>query len=323
MIPEETIQRVLADTDIVALIGEHLELKRAGTSWRALCPFHNEKSGSFNVNPERQIFHCFGCQAGGDAIKWVQMYDGVEFPDAVKRLAGRLGIHVDEGKDYNPTNRPTRRRRTMKPRDLPSIPELDPGSKEEREALARLRFLQPETIEYAVRNNFVGFCQVENHRSFVITDKVKVNAQARRLDGKPYWGEVKSLTITGSWASWPIGISYVGDHPDILLAEGGPDFLCAMEICCIYGYPWKPVGMFGVSPFHEKSLPFFRGKRVVQVQHNDEAGKDASERWGGQLAPIAGFRVCNFGGRPKTDLNDFIEEFSAADAGAYLTPYFE
>ena len=96
IIGQETIQKILDDTDIVELIQGYFPLKRAGVNFVALCPFHNEKTPSFNVNPQRQIFHCFGCQAGGDAIKFVMMYDNLPFPDAAKRLADRAGITVQE-----------------------------------------------------------------------------------------------------------------------------------------------------------------------------------------------------------------------------------
>lgn len=101
ILSQETIQKILDETDIVDLIQGYFPLKRAGTNWTALCPFHNEKSPSFNVNPQRQIFHCFGCQAGGDAIKFVQLYENLAFPDAARNLAARAGITVEE-EAYDP-----------------------------------------------------------------------------------------------------------------------------------------------------------------------------------------------------------------------------
>jgi len=94
MIPEEKIQEILDATDIVELIGTYFPLKRAGTNFRANCPFHNEKTPSFNVNPGIQIFKCFGCGAAGNAIKFVSEHDGLTFPEAVRRLGERAGIHV-------------------------------------------------------------------------------------------------------------------------------------------------------------------------------------------------------------------------------------
>jgi len=96
LISEETIQRVAEANDIVEVIGSYFPLKRAGTSFRALCPFHREKSPSFHVNPTRQSFHCFGCGAGGGVLRFVMDYEHVEFPAAVHRLAQRAGIPIIE-----------------------------------------------------------------------------------------------------------------------------------------------------------------------------------------------------------------------------------
>lgn len=96
IISQETIQKILDGSDIVELIQGYFPLKRAGVNFVAVCPFHNEKTPSFNVNPSRQTFHCFGCQAGGDAIKFVMMYDNLPFPEAAKMLADRCGVMIQE-----------------------------------------------------------------------------------------------------------------------------------------------------------------------------------------------------------------------------------
>jgi DNA primase len=96
MISDEIKQQILDATDIVELIGSYFPLKRAGTNFVALCPFHSEKSGSFNVSPARQFFHCFGCKESGDAISFVRKYENLDYAQAVKRLAERAGITVRE-----------------------------------------------------------------------------------------------------------------------------------------------------------------------------------------------------------------------------------
>jgi DNA primase len=106
MIPEPVIQQIAAANDIVDVISGYFPLKRMGPAYKALCPFHREKSPSFTVNPSRQIFKCFGCGAGGGVFKFVEMYENVNFPEAVKRLGARVGIAVaDEPlspeEDYN------------------------------------------------------------------------------------------------------------------------------------------------------------------------------------------------------------------------------
>jgi DNA primase len=80
--------------DIVQVIGEHTRLKKAGRSWKGLCPFHNERSPSFTVDREKGLYHCFGCGAGGDVIHFVRQMDRLDFPEAVEALAARFGVTV-------------------------------------------------------------------------------------------------------------------------------------------------------------------------------------------------------------------------------------
>ena len=90
-----TLEQVRAASDIVDVIGSYIPLKRAGTNFVALCPFHKEKSPSFNVSPQKQIFHCFGCHKGGDVFTFVKEYESIDFPDAVRRLADRAKIPLE------------------------------------------------------------------------------------------------------------------------------------------------------------------------------------------------------------------------------------
>jgi len=96
LIADETIERIRERVDIVELISSYLPLKRSGGNYQGLCPFHGEKSPSFNVNPARQIFHCFGCGVGGNSVSFVMKMEGLSFPEAVRRLGSRVGIIVEE-----------------------------------------------------------------------------------------------------------------------------------------------------------------------------------------------------------------------------------
>ena len=91
-IPKESVEKVLEATDIVDLISSYLQLKRAGSQFRANCPFHSEKSPSFYVTPSLQRFHCFGCGKSGDAISFVREYENLPFTDAVRKLASKAGV---------------------------------------------------------------------------------------------------------------------------------------------------------------------------------------------------------------------------------------
>lgn len=93
-IPQDFIDDLLHRTDIVDVVEERLQLKRTGRNYSGLCPFHQEKSPSFSVNPEKQFFYCFGCGAGGNALGFVMEYDRLEFREAVETLAKRQGLEI-------------------------------------------------------------------------------------------------------------------------------------------------------------------------------------------------------------------------------------
>jgi DNA primase len=96
LIAQETLDRVRRDANVVEIVGESVKLTKRGRSFVGLCPFHKEKTPSFHVNPERGFYHCFGCQASGDAIKFLQETEGLDFIEAVRRLAERMGIDIVE-----------------------------------------------------------------------------------------------------------------------------------------------------------------------------------------------------------------------------------
>ncbi len=100
-ITQECVARIKDSADIVELLSKYLQLRRAGNSWKACCPFHSEKTPSFHVNPARQTFHCFGCGVGGDALKFIMMFENLDYPTALRRLADMNGIPVIE-EEENP-----------------------------------------------------------------------------------------------------------------------------------------------------------------------------------------------------------------------------
>jgi DNA primase len=94
LIPEEKISEIRERTDLLALVKDYIALKRSGASYKGLCPFHGEKSPSFYVHPDRGFYHCFGCQASGDAITFYMRIEGLSFPEAARTLAERAGIEI-------------------------------------------------------------------------------------------------------------------------------------------------------------------------------------------------------------------------------------
>ncbi|WP_299450630.1 DNA primase [uncultured Pigmentiphaga sp.] len=110
MIPESFIQDLLARVDIVDVVGQHVQLRKAGANLLGLCPFHSEKTPSFTVSPSKQFYHCFGCGAHGTAIRFLMEHTGASFPDAVRSLAGMVGMQVPE-EDRSPRQRAARQQR--------------------------------------------------------------------------------------------------------------------------------------------------------------------------------------------------------------------
>src|SRR5262245_11209971 len=103
-IPRELVDAVRERTDIAEVIGRHVALTRRGRNLVGLCPFHQEKTPSFNVIPDKGIYHCFGCQAGGDVFRFLMTLEGLSFVEAIKELATAAGIPVEE-RELSPAER--------------------------------------------------------------------------------------------------------------------------------------------------------------------------------------------------------------------------
>lgn len=95
MVPKKVLEDIRFKSDVVDVIGSYITVKKAGSTFKALCPFHKEKTPSFVVNPSRQIFHCFGCGEGGDVFKFVMLHEGMDFMAAVTLLADRAGVKLE------------------------------------------------------------------------------------------------------------------------------------------------------------------------------------------------------------------------------------
>ena len=120
---EELIEEVRAQNDIVDVIGSYVRIQKKGNTYFGLCPFHNEKTGSFSVSPHKQIYHCFGCGAGGNVFTFLMQYEGFTFSEAMQTLADKVGITL-------PTH------------------ELSAGQKKEADKRARLLEIHKETAKY-------------------------------------------------------------------------------------------------------------------------------------------------------------------------------
>jgi DNA primase len=112
MIPDDVIAEIRSRVDIVAVIGQHVQLKKAGRNWKGLCPFHGERTPSFNVSPDKGFFYCFGCHKKGDAFTFVMEYGGKSFAEAAEQLAALAGIAIPEVEE-NPALRRARGERAQ------------------------------------------------------------------------------------------------------------------------------------------------------------------------------------------------------------------
>lgn len=99
LFPQTFIDDLKMQADILRVVSEHVQLRRAGVTYKGLCPFHGEKTPSFHVNPDKGFFHCFGCGVGGDVFKFVELQEKVSFPEAVRSLAAKFGMQVPEPED--------------------------------------------------------------------------------------------------------------------------------------------------------------------------------------------------------------------------------
>src|SRR5665213_2516960 len=106
-IPQGFIDELIARADIVEIVGLRVQLKKAGREYKACCPFHDEKTPSFWVSPDKQFYHCFGCGAHGTALGFLMAYDKLSFPEAIEELAERLGLEVphEAGSSASPARR--------------------------------------------------------------------------------------------------------------------------------------------------------------------------------------------------------------------------
>ncbi|WP_234192602.1 DNA primase [Pseudacidovorax sp. NFM-22] len=149
-IPESFIQELLARTDIVEIVGRHVQLKKGGANFMGLCPFHGEKSPSFSVSPTKQFYHCFGCGAHGDAIRFLMEHTGVGFRDAVQDLAGQYGLQVPDDDPLSPEQKAQVAARRERQATLTDVLE------KAGDAYRRLLRDSPRAVDYLKRRGVSG-----------------------------------------------------------------------------------------------------------------------------------------------------------------------
>ena len=149
--PQGFVDDLKSQADIVQVVQDYVPLKKAGTSYKGLCPFHTEKTPSFHVNHDKGFFHCFGCGTGGDVVKFLELQEKLSFPEAVRQLANRFGLQVPESDDPERDNAATARREALlKLHELAAAyfrEQLDTPSGERARHALEQREIWPETRE--------------------------------------------------------------------------------------------------------------------------------------------------------------------------------
>jgi hypothetical protein len=261
--------------EFIAKLGPKAKAKRAGAGWMACCPAHQDSSPSLSIRDGRGGTLLLKCFAGCG-------FKAILAAAGVARFSLLRDPHQRKVKVAKP-----------KPASTADGVEVSRGTFEQWLALARLRHLDGELAEpvrLAVMRGLVGFGHHFGHDCWLIGDKSGRNAQARRMDGRPFiqpdGSQIKSKTLPGYRASWPIGIPESDPYPVIMVVEGGPDLLAAHQfiiaenrtndtaVVCITGA--------AMNPPPEAWAPLV-GKRVRIYPHNDDPGRKAAARWHASL----------------------------------------
>lgn len=276
-------------------------------------PFYERTSKpSFSVFDDGRAFYDHRTGQKGSVIDFLMLATGLSLQEACRRI-----IEIAGGGKWDapaPTRRPAP---APQERKKPELPPMDNGTESEMRQLAELRSLDFRAVLQARSLGLLQFANLRGHRAWIVTDGDGFNAQARRLDGKPWehLDRAKPYTLPGCLAGFSLGAAQAENYPAVMLCEGGPDFLAAfhfilkadrVDVC--------PVAILGASHrIHEAALPMLAGKRVAIYPHVDEngAGQRAAERWRKQLHGtratvwefnFKGLRKAD--GSPVKDLND-------------------
>ncbi len=189
------VEQIKSRLSIVDVVGSYIKLDKAGNSWKALCPFHNEKSPSFNVSPSRDAYYCFGCNRGGDIFSFVQEIEGVEFVDALRTLATRAGVEL---KRENIAEKSARERLFMVMEEVTMLYESLLAKSQEVKEYLRGRGLTEETIA----SFRIGYVQndwrtaYDHLRTKGFTDEeIEKAGLTKKVEGKGYYDRLRGRVM--------------------------------------------------------------------------------------------------------------------------------
>lgn len=215
--PDELIDEIRSRNDIVDVVGQFVSLKRAGSNYTGLCPFHNEKTPSFSVSPSKQMCHCFGCGAGGNVITFVMKYQNYSFPEALKFLADRVGIELPEAEFSEEEKQRRSRKETLYNINLKAAAyfcfTLKGKSGEEGLAYFKKRGLTDETI----KQFGLGYAPISRSNLYDYLRKQGFAADLIRESGLVTYSENKGFTDK----FWNRVMFPIADERNRVIAFGG------------------------------------------------------------------------------------------------------
>lgn len=286
------------------------------------CPFHEDNGPSCSVTPDGALFNCFAGCGGGDVVDFFTLASGLPHAEACRafiKLAGGGSVSLPPMARRAPTKADNEaaqaeRRKTWPPFESPLTGEDDTPARA-MAALANLRHVSVDGVKLMAARGLLFFAGWKDKPAWIVTDGARVNAQARRMDGKKWEGiDAKAQTLPGSCAAWPIGARESLALPYVLLVEGGADLLASHHYIHAHGRTTDTaaVALLGASnSIPADALPLFDGKRIRIMAHADDAGQEAARRWAKQLnakganvdaADFTGLLMAD--GSPVKDLND-------------------
>ncbi|MFD0616328.1 DNA primase [Paenibacillus sp. GCM10027629] len=232
-IPEDVIETVLRHHDIVDTVGKYVHLSKQGKYMKGLCPFHSEKTPSFTVTPEKQIFHCYGCGKGGNAIKFIMEIEGYSFPEAVRMLAEDANIPVQWNAQMEHSPRNQRRDDLLKAHDLTAMLYhfLLKNSDHGQPAMEYLRgrgftdkLIDQFQIGYAP-NRWDTLSQFLTKRGFDLSEMEKGGLLSLRSDGSGYVDRFRDRIMFPIWDRNGKVIAFAGR----IMNDGQPKYLNSPE----------------------------------------------------------------------------------------------
>jgi hypothetical protein len=300
-----------------------LTLRREGHEWVCLCPLHEEHTPSFKINPEKRVFYCHGCDAGGSVIDLHMAWCGLSNGEAMRELSnGELGTGIKSSGGFDSVASPQVERKRV----ITRLPRALPWDRDMAQRVADSRGLHITAVEFGFlwlkTLRFCHFCNVE---CWMLGDRSNRCVEARRIDKGKFPSSInlqerKAHTFSGfSDKSWPVGVLPPGFEEEwlkknvlhIVLVEGGPDYLAACQI--IAESPKTdfdnvlPVAILGASnDIANDALTHFRERQTTIVAHGDNEGCDAAERWKGQIISAGGAAQVFYLNQEGADLCDVV-----------------